>query len=41
MLVLAAIIAFIVKSGRRDALPYVHAGWIGALLAGGLTWHWR
>jgi high-affinity iron transporter len=23
---------------RRDVLVYVHAGWIGALLAGGVTW---
>ncbi|MGH8727719.1 MAG: cytochrome c/FTR1 family iron permease [Burkholderiales bacterium] len=38
ILVLAAIIAFVVKTGRRDALPYVHAGWIAALIAGGLTW---
>ena len=22
----------------QDVLPYVHAGWIGALLAGGVTW---
>ena len=38
ILVLAAIIAFLTKSDRRDDLPYVHAGWIGALLLGGLTW---
>jgi high-affinity iron transporter len=38
LLVLAALIAVLVKSGRRDALPWVHAGWIAALLLGGLTW---
>ena len=38
ILVLAALITTLVKSGRRDALRYVHAGWIAALLLGGLTW---
>jgi high-affinity iron transporter len=38
ILVLAAIVAFVVKTGRRDALPYIHAGWIGAVLLGALTW---
>lgn len=38
MLVLAAIIAFLVKAERRDAMPYVHAGWIGALVLGAVTW---
>lgn len=38
ILVLAAIIAFLVKSGRRDALPWVHAGWALALVAGAATW---
>jgi high-affinity iron transporter len=38
MLVLAAIIAFLVKAGRRDALPYVHAGWVSAIALGGITW---
>jgi high-affinity iron transporter len=38
ILVLAAIIAFVVKAGRRDALPFVHAGWIAALILGALTW---
>ena len=36
--VLAAMVAFIVRSGRTDALRYVHGGWIFALLAGLLTW---
>ncbi len=38
ILVLAAIIAFVVKTGRRDALPWVHAGWIAALILGAFTW---
>lgn len=38
ILVLAAIVSFVIKTGRRDALPYIHAGWIGAFVAGGLTW---
>ena len=38
ILLLAAIVAFVTKTGRRDALPYVHAGWIAALLAGAATW---
>lgn len=38
ILVLAAIVAFVVKTKRRDALPYIHAGWIGALVLGAATW---
>ena len=38
ILVLAAIIAFLVKAERRDALRYIHAGWIGALMLGFVTW---
>jgi high-affinity iron transporter len=38
ILVLAAIIAFVLKSGRREALPWVHAGWISALGLGLATW---
>lgn len=38
ILVLAAIIAFVRKTGRRDALPYIHAGWGFALLLGVVTW---
>jgi high-affinity iron transporter len=38
ILVLAAIIAFVIKTGRRDALAWVHAGWIAALALGGVTW---
>jgi len=38
ILVLAAITAFLVKTERRDSLPYVHAGWVAALLLGVATW---
>ncbi len=38
ILILAAISAFMIKTGRRNALRYVHAGWIGALALGGATW---
>ena len=38
LLIVVAMIAFLRKAERTDALPYVHAGWIGALLAGGATW---
>jgi high-affinity iron transporter len=39
ILVLAAIITFLIKTDRRDALIYVHMGWIAALLAGIITWY--
>jgi len=38
ILLLAAIAAVLIKLGRRDTLPYLHAGWIGALALGGVTW---
>jgi high-affinity iron transporter len=38
ILILAAIFALLIKSERRDALPYVHAGWVAAVVLGGLTW---
>lgn len=38
ILVLAAIIALVVKTGRCDALPYIHLGWIAAVALGGTTW---
>jgi high-affinity iron transporter len=39
LLVIVAMIAFLKKANRQDVLPVVHAGWILALLAGGLTWY--
>ncbi|HEU4618981.1 MAG TPA: cytochrome c/FTR1 family iron permease [Gammaproteobacteria bacterium] len=38
ILVLAAVTAFLVRTGRREALTYLHYGWIGALALGGVTW---
>ena len=38
LLIVVAMIAFLRKAERGDVLPYVHGGWIAALLAGGLTW---
>jgi high-affinity iron transporter len=38
LLVVAAIVALLLKAGRRDLLPWIHLGWIGALAAGAVTW---
>lgn len=38
LLVVVAMMAFLKKAERQDVLPYVHAGWVVALAAGGLTW---
>lgn len=38
LLIVVAMAAFLRKSEREDALPYVHGGWIAALAAGALTW---
>ena len=38
LLLVIAMVAFLRKAERTDAMPYVHAGWIGALVAGGITW---
>jgi len=38
VLVLATLLAFAVKSDQRSAIPYLHAGWIGALISGAITW---
>jgi len=38
ILILAVIGATLVKAGRRDALPWLHAGWIAALALGAATW---
>ncbi len=38
LLVVVAMIAFLRKAGRSDMLRYVHAGWIGALVLGAVTW---
>jgi high-affinity iron transporter len=38
LLVVAAIIALLKKAGRPEALAWIHAGWIGALVLGLATW---
>jgi len=38
ILILAAVTAFLVRTGRREALLYLHYGWIGALALGVATW---
>jgi len=38
LLVVAAIIALLKKAGRPEALAWIHAGWIGALVLGFATW---
>ena len=38
ILVLAAIMAALIKTGRRDAMKYIHIGWVGAIVLGILTW---
>ena len=38
LLVVVAMIGFLRKVERNDALRYVHAGWVGALILGFATW---
>ena len=38
LLVVIAMIAFLRKAERTEALPYVHGGWVAALVAGAATW---
>lgn len=38
ILILGAVTAFLIRTGKRDAMPYLHYGWIGALAAGVATW---
>ena len=38
LLVVIAMIAFLRKAERAEALPYVHGGWVAALTAGAGTW---
>ena len=38
MLVVVAMIAMLKKAGRSEMLPWVHAGWASALVAGLATW---
>lgn len=38
LLIVAALAAFLIKTGHRNNLRYLHYGWIGAVVAGLLTW---
>jgi high-affinity iron transporter len=38
LLVVLALVTVLVKTERRDAVKYVHAGWLAALAGGLLTW---
>ncbi|MBR0698160.1 FTR1 family protein [Bradyrhizobium lablabi] len=38
LLIVVAMIAFLRKAERTEVMPYIHAGWIGALVAGVATW---
>lgn len=38
LLVVVAILAFLARAGREKARRWVHAGWIAALVLGGVTW---
>ena len=38
ILVLAAIMAALIKTGRREAMKYIHAGWMSAVVLGVITW---
>ncbi|WP_237066797.1 cytochrome c/FTR1 family iron permease [Microbulbifer guangxiensis] len=38
LLVVIALTTILIKTGRNDALRYVHMGWIGAFATGLLTW---
>jgi high-affinity iron transporter len=38
ILILAAIMAALIKTGRREAMKYIHIGWISAVALGIITW---
>src|SRR5690606_37840245 len=38
LLILIAMVAFLRKANRTEVMPYVHGGWIAALVGGGITW---
>ncbi len=38
LLIVVAMLAFLRKAERRDVTPYVHGGWVAALVAGAATW---
>ena len=38
LLIVIAMIVFLQRADRREVLPYVHGGWVSALVAGAATW---
>ncbi len=38
LLIVAALVAFLVRTERKDGLKYIHLGWASALVLGLLTW---
>ena len=38
MLVVIALVAFLRRTDRQDGIRFIHFGWVGALIAGLLTW---
>lgn len=38
LLVVIALVTVLLRTQRKDALKYVHLGWVTALIAGGATW---
>ena len=38
ILIIVAMLAFMRKAERQDMVPYVHGGWIAALVGGAATW---
>lgn len=38
ILVLSAIMAALIKTGRKEAMKFIHMGWIGAIVLGIATW---
>ena len=38
LLVIIALMTVLIRTGRHDAVKYIHIGWIAALFAGGATW---
>jgi len=39
ILIIAAIIAYLINTGSRRAIRYIHFGWISAIAAGLVTWY--
>ncbi|TWX57794.1 c-type cytochrome [Colwellia hornerae] len=38
LLVVLALFTILVRSNKKEAVKYLHFGWVAALIAGGLTW---